>query len=66
MEPTICARCKKNVAVVFLTRMENGKNVQGYIPREQLMRAQTPITFRMKDLKEIARLTEEKGIGEKL
>ena len=47
-------------------RMENGKNAQGYIPREQLMRAQTPITFRMKDLKEIERLTKEKGIGESL
>ena len=27
MQPQLCSRCKKNVAVVFLTRMENGKNV---------------------------------------
>ena len=45
-------------------QMENGTKVQGYIPREQLMRAQTPITFRMRDLKKIARLAEEKNIGE--
>ncbi len=24
MQPTICARCKKNVAVIFITRVENG------------------------------------------
>lgn len=24
MRPTICARCKKNVAVIFITRIENG------------------------------------------
>ncbi len=27
MQPTLCSRCKKNVAVVFITRMENGKNI---------------------------------------
>ena len=27
MQPQLCTRCKKNVAVVFLTRMENGKNI---------------------------------------
>ena len=27
MQPPICARCKKNVAVVFITKMENGKTV---------------------------------------
>ncbi len=27
MQPQLCSRCKKNVAVVFLTRMENGKNI---------------------------------------
>ena len=27
MQPQLCSRCKKNVAVVFLTRMENGRNV---------------------------------------
>ncbi len=26
MQPTICARCKKNVAVIFITKMENGKS----------------------------------------
>ena len=25
MNPTICSRCKKNVAVVFITKLENGK-----------------------------------------
>ena len=24
MQPTICARCKKNVAVIFITKIENG------------------------------------------
>ena len=27
MQPPICSRCKKNVAVVFITKMENGKTV---------------------------------------
>ena len=27
MQPQLCSRCKKNVAVVFLTRMENGQNI---------------------------------------
>ncbi|MCM1149449.1 MAG: ATP-dependent Clp protease ATP-binding subunit [Butyricicoccus sp.] len=26
MEPTICARCKKNVAVIFITKIENGQS----------------------------------------
>ncbi len=26
MQPTLCARCKKNVAVVFVQRIENGEN----------------------------------------
>ncbi|MCD8099776.1 MAG: ATP-dependent Clp protease ATP-binding subunit [Oscillospiraceae bacterium] len=26
MEPAICARCKKNVAVVFITKLENGQS----------------------------------------
>ena len=26
MQPTICSRCKKNVAVIFITKMENGKS----------------------------------------
>ncbi len=26
MQPTICARCKKNVAVIFITKIENGKS----------------------------------------
>ena len=24
MQPTMCSRCKKNVAVVFITKLENG------------------------------------------
>ena len=27
MQPQLCSRCKKNVAVVFITRMENGQNI---------------------------------------
>ena len=25
MHPTLCTRCKKNVAVVFITKIENGE-----------------------------------------
>ena len=25
MKPTLCSRCKKNLAVVFITKMENGQ-----------------------------------------
>ena len=27
MNPTLCTRCKKNLAVVFITKLENGKSV---------------------------------------
>ena len=27
MQPAICSRCKKNVAVVFITKIENGKTI---------------------------------------
>ena len=27
MRPTMCARCKKNIAVVFITRLENNSTV---------------------------------------
>ncbi len=27
MQPTLCSRCKKNVAVVFITKIENGQTV---------------------------------------
>ena len=27
MQPTICARCKKNVAIIFITKLENGQTV---------------------------------------
>ena len=26
MQPTLCSRCKKNVAVIFITKIENGKS----------------------------------------
>jgi len=26
MQPTICARCRKNVAVIFITKLENGRS----------------------------------------
>ena len=25
MKPTLCSRCKKNLAVIFITKMENGQ-----------------------------------------
>ena len=28
MQPTLCARCKKNMAVVFINRIENGVSNQ--------------------------------------
>lgn len=37
---------------------------RGYIPREALMRAQTPLTFRMGDLLGILQRAQEKGIEE--
>lgn len=40
----------------------DGKTTQGYIPRNRLMRAQTPLTFRMADLTAIIRLAQERGI----
>lgn len=43
-------------------RTENGATTQGYIPREQLMRAQTPITFRMNSLLGIAEEARLRGI----
>ena len=27
MQPTLCSRCKKNIATVFITRMEGDKTV---------------------------------------
>ena len=27
MQPTLCSKCKKNVAVVFITKIDNGKTV---------------------------------------
>ena len=27
MHPTLCSNCKKNVAVIFITKIENGKTV---------------------------------------
>lgn len=35
---------------------------QGYVPREELMRAQTPITFRMGELSDIIRQAKQRGI----
>ena len=26
MQPTLCARCQKNVAVIFITKIENGQS----------------------------------------
>ena len=26
MQPTLCSRCHKNVAVIFITRIENGES----------------------------------------
>ena len=30
MQPQLCSRCKKNIAVVFITRQENGQNVNDF------------------------------------
>ena len=31
MKPTLCSKCKKNLAVVFITKIENGQtNNEGY------------------------------------
>ena len=27
MQPTLCSRCKKNIAVIFITKIEGGKTV---------------------------------------
>ena len=27
MQPQLCSRCKKNIAVIFITKLENGKTV---------------------------------------
>ena len=27
MQPTLCSRCKKNVAVVFISKIENGQTI---------------------------------------
>jgi len=27
MKPTLCSRCKKNIAVIFITKIENGKTI---------------------------------------
>lgn len=44
-------------------RVKEGNEIpEGYIPREELLRAQTPITFRMGDLSEIVRRAEVQGI----
>ena len=43
-------------------RIGTDKSTQGYIPREELMRAQTPITLRMRDLAGIAHRAEQEGV----
>ena len=31
MKPTLCSKCKKNLAVVFITKIENGETInEGY------------------------------------
>lgn len=42
---------------------EDGETSLGYIGRDKLMRAQTPVTFRMKDLSAIAQEAKTKGIA---
>lgn len=33
MKPTLCSRCKKNLAVIFITKMENGQTTnEGPLP----------------------------------
>lgn len=34
MKPTLCSRCKKNLAVVFITKIDGGKTVnEGPLPQ---------------------------------
>ena len=34
MQPKMCIKCKKNIAVLFITRIENGKSLnEGYCLR---------------------------------
>ncbi len=42
----------------------DGKTSNGFASRETMMRAQTPITFRMQDLNSIVRKAKEQGIQE--
>ena len=33
MQPKMCSKCKKNIAVVFITKVENGVTMnEGYCP----------------------------------
>ena len=45
-------------------RTNDGKSSQGYIPRDSLMRAQTPITMRMGDLISIVEKAEQQHIDD--
>jgi len=47
----------------YLKLGEDQEKSQGYVPREELMRAQTPITFRMEDLSRIVQRASELGIN---
>lgn len=49
-------------AYIKLSDKKEGQMSNGYIPREELMRAQTPITFRLEDLSNIIQKAQELGI----
>ena len=34
MKPTLCSRCKKNLAVIFITKIDGGKPVNEYYKRK--------------------------------
>ena len=46
MQPTLCSRCKKYVAVVYISKMENGKPVNLLDSRPESIRAQVEGSLR--------------------
>ena len=45
MRPTLCSKCKKNVAVIFVTKIEDGNTVSDYDSEEakRLMSVRTSL-----------------------
>ena len=45
MQPTLCSRCKKNIATVFITRMEGDKTVNEGLCLKCARNLGLPVTF---------------------